>query len=106
MRAELAAARRTAAEAVRSAELANAELESMERNAARLEKKLAVVSRALESAVALVGTLLTLVGIPGLHPLRWWQVLTVFGYSLVVCLVVNDAIKVGLIRWRVPQAVA
>jgi hypothetical protein len=60
MRAELAAARRTAAEAVRSAEQANAELEAMERNAARLEKKLAVVSRALESAVALVGTLLPL----------------------------------------------
>ena len=42
--AEIAAARRTAAEAVRSAELAHAELEAMERNAARLEKKLAVVT--------------------------------------------------------------
>ena len=57
---ELAAARRTAAEAVRSAEQAHAEIEAMERNFVRLEKKLAVVSRALESAVALVATLLPL----------------------------------------------
>jgi hypothetical protein len=28
------------------------------------------------------------------------------GYALVACLAVHDAIKVGLIRWRVPLAVA
>jgi len=26
--------------------------------------------------------------------------LSLFGYAMVSCLVVNDAVKVGLIRWR------
>jgi H+-transporting ATPase len=55
---------------------------------------------------ALVGTVLALVGLPGLAPLPWWQMLALFGYALVSCLVVNDAVKVILIRWRVPTAVA
>ena len=48
----------------------------------------------------LVGTALTRVGLPGLGPLPWWQMLSLFGYAMVSCLVVNDAVKVGLIRWR------
>ena len=50
--------------------------------------------------------MLTRVGIPGLVPLPWWQMLTIFGYAMVACLVVNDAIKVAMIRWRVPESVA
>jgi H+-transporting ATPase len=37
-------------------------------------------------------------------PLPWWQVLAVFAYALVSCLVVNDAIKVAMIKWRVLNA--
>jgi len=57
-------------------------------------------------ADALVGTVLTLVGIPGLLPLPWWQTLAVFGYAMISCLVVNDALKVAMIKWRVVKAVA
>jgi hypothetical protein len=55
---------------------------------------------------ALVGTGLTLVGLPGLMPLPWWQTLAVFGYAMVACLGVNDAVKVAIIQWRVLNAVA
>jgi hypothetical protein len=57
-------------------------------------------------ADASVGTVLTFVGLPGLMPLPWWQVLTIFLYAVTSCLVVNDAIKVAMIRWRVPKAAA
>jgi H+-transporting ATPase len=57
-------------------------------------------------ADALTGTVLTFVGLPGLMPLPWWQTLTIFLYALVLCLVVNDALKVAMIRWWVPAAVA
>jgi H+-transporting ATPase len=57
-------------------------------------------------ADVLIGTILTFVGLPGLMPLPWWQTLAVFGYALVSCLAVNDALKVAMIRWRVPSAVA
>jgi plasma-membrane proton-efflux P-type ATPase len=57
-------------------------------------------------AGALAGTVLTLVGLPGLLPLPWWQTLAIFVYAMVSCLVVNDAVKVALIKWRVPNAVA
>ncbi len=30
----------------------------------------------------------------------------IFGYAVVSCLVVNDAVKVAMIKWRVPNAVA
>jgi plasma-membrane proton-efflux P-type ATPase len=56
-------------------------------------------------AGALVGTVLTLVGLPRLMPLPWEQTLAIFVYAM-VCLVVNDAVKVALIKWRVPNAVA
>ena len=58
------------------------------------------------TADALIGTILTLVGIPSLMPLPWWQVGTIFVYAMVTCLVVNDALKVAMIKWRVPAAVA
>ena len=57
-------------------------------------------------ADALMGTLLTRVGLPGLMPLPWWQTFAIFGYAMVSCLVFNDALKVALIKWRVPRAVA
>ena len=57
------------------------------------------------TADALVGTVLTFVGLPGLVALPWRQALTIFGYAMVSCLVVNDALKVALIKWRVPAAV-
>ena len=58
------------------------------------------------TADALTGTLLAVVGLPGLMPLPGWQMLVIFGYAMVVCLVLNDAVKVALIKWRIPSAVA
>jgi plasma-membrane proton-efflux P-type ATPase len=66
-------------------------------------------SRTLLAALltdALMGTVLTLVGLPGLKPLPWWQTLAVFFYAMASCLVLNDALKVAMIRWRIPAAVA
>jgi hypothetical protein len=57
-------------------------------------------------AETLVGTVLTFVGLPGLMPLPWWQPIAIFAYAMVTCLVVNDAVKVAMIRWRVPKAAA
>lgn len=53
------------------------------------------------TADAITGTVLTFVGLPGLMPLAWWQTLAVFVYALVSCLVLNDAVKVAMIKWRV-----
>jgi H+-transporting ATPase len=66
-------------------------------------------SRALMGALmadALTGTILTRVGLPGLMPLPWSQTRAVFTYAMVSCLVVNDAVKVVMIKWRVPTAIA
>lgn len=57
-------------------------------------------------AETLAGTVLAQVGLPGLKPLPWSQTLAIFAYALFACLVVNDAIKVALIKWRVPAAAA
>jgi H+-transporting ATPase len=57
-------------------------------------------------ADALIGTILTFAGIPGLMPLPWWQALMIFCYAIIMCLGVNDATKVAMIKWRVPAAVA
>jgi H+-transporting ATPase len=38
--------------------------------------------------------------------LPWGQTLAIFAYAMVSCLVVNDAVKVAMIKWRVPSAVA
>jgi magnesium-transporting ATPase (P-type) len=51
----------------------------------------------------LVGTGLTRVGISDLAPLPAVQMLAIFGYALASCLIVNDALKVALMRWRVPE---
>lgn len=56
------------------------------------------------TADAIVGTVLALVGLPGLAPLPWWQLLAIFGYAALSCLAVNDAIKVVTIKWLVPRA--
>ena len=55
---------------------------------------------------ALVGTVLALANLPGLMPLPGWQMIAIFAYAMVACLVVNDAIKVALIKWRIPAAAA
>jgi len=58
------------------------------------------------AADAVAGTILTFVGLPGLMPLPWWETLAIFGYAMVSCLVVNDAVKVTMTKWLVPAAVA
>jgi plasma-membrane proton-efflux P-type ATPase len=58
------------------------------------------------AADALTGTVLTFVGLPGLMPLPWWQTLAVFIYAMVMCLGVNDTVKVAMIKRFVPAAVA
>src|SRR5512143_2397032 len=50
------------------------------------------------SADVFIGTLLTRVGLPGLMPLPWSQTLAIFAFAMVACLVVNDALKVVMIR--------
>jgi magnesium-transporting ATPase (P-type) len=65
-------------------------------------------SKMLTAAVTaefVVGTALTRIGLPGMMPLPWPQTLAVLAYALVSCLVVNDAIKVLMIRWKIPSAV-
>jgi hypothetical protein len=57
-------------------------------------------------ADALVGTVLTFVGLPGLMPLPWWQTLAIFAYAIITCLVVNDTAKVAMIKWCVLNAMA
>jgi H+-transporting ATPase len=56
-------------------------------------------------ADALTGTILTRVGLPGLKALPWSLTLAIFAYAMVSCLVVNDAVKVVMIKWRVPTAI-
>lgn len=66
-------------------------------------------SKALMAALAadaLIGTALTRVGLPGLLPLPWLQTLAIFVYATISCLLLNDALKVFLIKWRVPSAIA
>ena len=57
-------------------------------------------------ADAVIGTALTFVGLPGLMPLPWWQTLAIFAFAMVSCLVVNDAVKVAMIKRLVRNAVA
>jgi plasma-membrane proton-efflux P-type ATPase len=60
-------------------------------------------SKAVVAAVmaeTLVGTTLTFVGLPGLTPLPWSQTLAMFAYAMISCLVVNDAVKVVMIKWE------
>lgn len=58
-------------------------------------------SKAVVAAViteTLAGTVLTFVGLPGFIPLPWWQALAIFSYALVSCLVVNEIVKVAMIK--------
>lgn len=54
---------------------------------------------------AFLGTLFASVGIPGLTPLPWWQVMVVFFYAMFMGLVINDSIKILLIKWLLPKSV-
>jgi magnesium-transporting ATPase (P-type) len=66
-------------------------------------------SRTLMGALladTITGTILTRVGLPGLLPLPWSQTFAIFAYALVACLVVNDTVKVVMVKWRVPTAIA
>jgi H+-transporting ATPase len=54
----------------------------------------------------MIGTLLTYAGLLDLTPLPAWETGGIFLYASIACLVVNDALKVTLIRWRIPKAVA
>lgn len=53
------------------------------------------------AAEALAGTVLTFVGLPGLTPLPGYQTLAIFAYAMIMCLGVNDVMKVVMIKWRV-----
>jgi H+-transporting ATPase len=55
-------------------------------------------------ADVVTGTVLTYVVLPGLAPLPWWQTLAIFAYALLSCLVVNDTMKVAMIKRSVPEA--
>jgi hypothetical protein len=46
---------------------------------------------------AIVGTLLSMVGIPGLPPLPWAQTVVVFTAAMLCALGINDFVKVKLI---------
>jgi H+-transporting ATPase len=66
-------------------------------------------SKTLAGAImadAITGTVLTFVGLPGLLPLPWGQTLAIFAYAMVSCLVVNDTLKVAMIKWLIPTAAA
>jgi H+-transporting ATPase len=56
------------------------------------------------AADGIAGTVLTRVGLPGLGALPWLQTLAILAYAAISCLVVNDMIKVVLIRRRIPAA--
>ncbi len=54
----------------------------------------------IEAVVAkVVRWLFVIVG--GLLPLQWNQILMIFGYAMFACLVVNDSLKVAMIRWLI-----
>jgi H+-transporting ATPase len=54
---------------------------------------------------AVTGTVLTFVGLPDLTPLPFDQLFAILVYAMVCCLVVNDTVKVAMIRWCVPSAI-
>jgi len=61
----------------------------------------AVVAAVL--AEVLLGTAMTYAGFSGLVPLPWWQTLSLFGCVMVSCLLVNDALKVAMVKWYVSK---
>lgn len=52
------------------------------------------------------GTLLAFFGLPGLASLPWPQTVLIFVYAMVMCLLVNDSLKVQLMRRWYPAASA
>jgi H+-transporting ATPase len=56
-------------------------------------------------AELIVGTILTHAGLSDFSPLPWWQMVVILVYAMLSCLIVNDAIKVILIRRLIPSAV-
>lgn len=46
----------------------------------------------------LIGTGLLFAGLSDLPPIPWWQMLTIFIYGIFACLVINDSLKVVLLR--------
>ena len=58
------------------------------------------------AADAFTGTALTFVGLPDLISLPWKHMLAILGYAMVCCLVVNDTVKVAMIRWRASTTIA
>ena len=52
-------------------------------------------------AESCAGTLLTFFELPGLESLLGWQVLAIFVYSMLMCLIINDILKVVMIKWLV-----
>ena len=55
-------------------------------------------------AEVLIGTGLPFVGLRDFAPLPVSQILAVFGYAGLCCLVMNDTLKVVMLRWRAPDA--
>lgn len=53
------------------------------------------------AANLLIGTALTLAGIPGLESLPWEQTAMIFIYAILTCLFMNDVVKVWMINWCV-----
>ena len=47
---------------------------------------------------ALIGTVLSTTGVPGLTPLPWTQTLVVFGYAMICSLLINDVLKVAMVK--------
>jgi len=52
-----------------------------------------------------VGTGMTRIGLPGLAALPWSTTAAIFAYALLSSLVVNDTLKVAMIKWRFPSLV-
>ncbi len=57
-------------------------------------------------ADAVIGTVLTRVGLQGLTPLPWAETASIFVYAAASCLIVNDAVKIVLVRRLVPDAIS
>jgi hypothetical protein len=47
---------------------------------------------------AVVGTVISTIGVPGLAALPWTQTLFVFSYALIFALLINDGLKVAMMR--------
>ena len=55
-------------------------------------------------ADAFAGSLLTLVGLPGLTPIPVTTMLAIFAFAAISCLVINDTLKAAMFKWRIPSA--